>query len=64
MSFVIAAPEALLAAASDLARLSSTINAANAAAATQTTGLVAAGADEVSERSPRCLSRTPSNIRR
>ena len=50
MSFMIATPEALLAAVSNLAGLSSTINAANAAAATPTTGLVAATADEVSEQ--------------
>jgi hypothetical protein len=36
------------AAATDLARVGSSISAANAAAATQTTAVVAAGADEVS----------------
>ncbi|MCV7124117.1 PE family protein, partial [Mycobacterium lacus] len=48
MSFVIVGPEALAAAASDLTSLGSTISAANAAAAARTTGLLAAGADEVS----------------
>ncbi len=48
MSFVITAPETLTAAASDLANLGSTINAANAAAAIPTTGLLPAAADEVS----------------
>ncbi|OSC36597.1 hypothetical protein B8W66_22635, partial [Mycobacterium decipiens] len=48
MSFVIAVPEAVAAAASDLANLGSAIGAANAAAALPTTGLAAAGADEVS----------------
>ena len=48
MSFVIAAPEFLTAAATDLANIGSTIGAANAAAAAPTTSLLAAGADEVS----------------
>ena len=48
MSFVIAAPELVTAAATDVARISSTINAARAAAATPTTEVPAAGADEVS----------------
>ncbi len=48
MSFVLAAPEALVSAASDLAGIGSTISTANAAAAPPTTGLVAAAADEVS----------------
>jgi len=48
MSFVIATPEALGAAASDLTSLGSTISAANAAAAAQTTGVLAAAEDEVS----------------
>ena len=48
MSFVMVGPEALAAAASDLTNLGSTLGAANAAAAAQTTGLLAAGADEVS----------------
>ncbi|WP_078747977.1 PE family protein, partial [Mycobacterium tuberculosis] len=48
MSFVIAAPEVIAAAATDLASLESSISAANAAAAANTTALLAAGADEVS----------------
>jgi PE-PPE domain/PE family len=48
MSFVIVGREALAATASDLTSLGSTISAANAAAAASTTGLLAAGADEVS----------------
>jgi len=48
MSFVIAAPQFVTDAASNLARIGSTINAANAAALTPTTGVLAAGADDVS----------------
>src|SRR5271156_2008686 len=48
MSFVIA-PELVTDAASNLANLGSAINAANAAAASPTSDVVAAGADEVSE---------------
>ena len=48
MSYVIAAPEALVAAASNVAAIGSTIGAANAAAATLTTGVLAAAGDEVS----------------
>ncbi|WP_152531532.1 PE family protein, partial [Mycobacterium sp. UM_CSW] len=48
MSFVIVGPEALGAAASDLARIGAAVNTANAAAAASTTRVVAAGADEVS----------------
>ncbi len=48
MSFVIAVPEFVTAAASDLASLESTISSANAAAATRTTGVLAAAEDEVS----------------
>jgi hypothetical protein len=48
MSYVIAAPEMIASAASDVANIGSTLNAANAAAAAPTTGLVAAAGDEVS----------------
>jgi hypothetical protein len=48
MSFVIAAPEMVAAAAADLANVGSTISAANATAAFPKTSLIAAGADEVS----------------
>ncbi|WP_448471077.1 cellulose binding domain-containing protein [Mycobacterium kansasii] len=48
MSYVTAVPEALAAAARDITGIGSTLSAANAAAAAPTTGLLAAGADEVS----------------
>ncbi|MGO9385346.1 MAG: PE family protein, partial [Mycobacterium sp.] len=48
MSFVIAAPELVTAAAADLANIGSTRTAANAAAATPTTGVLVAAEDEVS----------------
>ena len=48
MSFVIAAPEMMTSAATDLAGIGSTLSAANAAAAAPTTGIVAAASDEVS----------------
>jgi PE family len=43
MSYVIAAPELMTAAATDLANIGSTLNAANVAAAASTTGVIAAG---------------------
>src|SRR5271157_1691548 len=48
MSYVIAAPELMTAAATDLANIGSTLNAANVAAAASTTGVIAAAEDEVS----------------
>jgi PE family len=48
MSFVTTQPEALTAAAGNLAGIGTTMSAQNAAAATPTTGLVPAAADEVS----------------
>lgn len=48
MSYVLATPELLSAAAEDLAGIGSAVNAANAAATNSTTSLLAAGADEVS----------------
>jgi PE family len=48
MSFVIAAPETVAVAASDLGRIGSTISAANAAAAAPTTSVLPAAADQVS----------------
>jgi hypothetical protein len=48
MSFLLAAPEALGSAATDVAGIGSTLNAASSAAASQTTGIVAAAQDEVS----------------
>ncbi|OQZ87681.1 hypothetical protein BST11_26825 [Mycobacterium alsense] len=48
MSNVIVAPQALAAAATDLSGVASALTAANRAAATQTTGLMAAAGDDVS----------------
>ena len=48
MSHVIAAPEMMTAAATDVASIGSTLSAANAAAAAPTSGIVAAASDEVS----------------
>jgi hypothetical protein len=48
MSFLIAAPEMVVAAATDLARVGSTISAANVVAAAPTSSVIAAGADQVS----------------
>src|SRR4051812_9655367 len=47
-SYVIAAPELITAAASDLAGIESALSAAHAAAATSTTQVLAAAADDVS----------------
>nr|WP_279628855.1 PE family protein [Mycobacterium gastri] len=51
-------------AATDLASIGSTISSANAAAAVPTTGLLAAGADEVSAILRRCSPSMPRSIRR
>ncbi|WP_459758515.1 PE family protein, partial [Mycobacterium riyadhense] len=48
MSFVIAVPDTLVAAASDLTGIASALSVANATAAAQTTELLAAAQDEVS----------------
>jgi hypothetical protein len=48
MSYVIAAPEMMTSAATDVATIGSTLSAANAAAAAPTTGIVVAAQDEVS----------------
>lgn len=48
MSFLFTQPEALRTAASELAGIGSTIGAATSAAATSTTGVLAAGADDIS----------------
>jgi hypothetical protein len=48
LSFVLAAPEALVTATSDLAGIGSTLGTASAAAAAPTTGVLAAAADDVS----------------
>ncbi|AIH70191.1 hypothetical protein IU18_04930, partial [Mycobacterium tuberculosis] len=47
MSLVIVTPETVAAAASDVARIGSSIGVANSAAAGSTTSVLAAGADEV-----------------
>ena len=64
MSFLIAAPELVAAAATDLANIGSTISVANAAAAFPTTGALAAGADEVSASIAALFGRTRRRIRR
>ncbi|POY10308.1 PE family protein, partial [Mycobacterium kansasii] len=48
MSYLVAAPDMLAAAAADLAGVGSALNAANASAGASTTTVLAAGADEVS----------------
>ncbi len=48
-SYVIAAPEAIAAAAAELTEIRTAINEAAAAAAPSTTGIVSAAADEVSD---------------
>lgn len=48
MSYLVAVPENLSSAATDLAGIATTLNAANASAAASTTGIAAAAADEVS----------------
>src|SRR6516162_9907519 len=48
MSYVIAAPEIMTSAATDLANIGSALTAAKAAAAAPTTGVLAAAEDEVS----------------
>ncbi len=57
MSFILAAPEVLVGAASDVAGIGSTLSTANAAAAAPTTGVLAAAADEVSTRIAALFSR-------
>jgi PE family len=50
VSYVVAAPDVLASAAGDLAAIGSAVSAANATAATATTSLLTAAADEVSQR--------------
>lgn len=64
MSFVIAAPEVMAAAATDLANIGSSISAASAAAAGPTMGILAAAPTRCRWRSRRCSGRTPRAIRR
>ncbi|MCV7075512.1 PE family protein [Mycobacterium szulgai] len=56
MSFMFATPEALAAAASDIAGIGSGITAANAAASVPTTGVLASAADSVSTQVAALLS--------
>ncbi len=63
MSFVVAAPEVVVAAASDLAGIGSAIGAANAAAAVPTMGVLAAGAIRCRRLLRICSARTPRPIR-
>ena len=71
MSYVLAAPELMTAAATDLAAIGSAVDAAHAAAAAPTTGLIPAAADEVSTgiaalfvRARRTIRRRPGRPRR
>jgi hypothetical protein len=57
LSYVIAAPEMIAAAATDLATIGSTLNAAHAAAAAPTVAVMPAAADEVSASIARLFSR-------
>jgi len=56
MSYVIAAPEMMASAATDLAGIGSDVNAAHTAAAAHTVNLLPAGADEVSAAVTRLFS--------
>ncbi len=60
MSFVVAVPEVLGTAATDLAGLGSSLSAANAAAAHQTTGVLAAAEDRCRRPLRRC---SPPTVR-
>ena len=64
MSYVIAAPEMIAAAATDLANIGSSLSEANAAAAAPTTGVLAAAEDEVSAAIARCSPPTVRAFRR
>ncbi|CKV16851.1 Conserved protein of uncharacterised function PE-PGRS family protein PE_PGRS54 (fragment) [Mycobacterium tuberculosis] len=64
MSFVLIAPEFVTAAAGDLTNLGSSISAANASAASATTQVLAAGADEVSPVLRRCSAGLAWSTRR
>lgn len=64
MSFVTTQPEALAAAAANLADLGSAMSAQNATAAPPTTGVVPAAADEVSALTAAQFAATRRRIRR
>jgi hypothetical protein len=59
MSFVMAVPEVLGTAATDLTNIGSALSAANAAAAAPTTGILAAAEDEVSAAIAALFSAAP-----
>jgi hypothetical protein len=61
MSFVIAAPETMTAAAADLAAIGSNVDAAHVVAATRTTSVLPAAADEVSASIAHLFSRHAAN---
>jgi hypothetical protein len=63
MSYLIAAPEMVAAAAAELADLGSSLNAAHAAAAVPTTAMVATAGDEVSAAIASFFPPMPSRIR-
>ena len=64
MSYVIAMPDTLAAAAADVAGIGSSISAANSAAAAPTTAVVAAARTRCRRRSRRCFPATASSFRR
>jgi hypothetical protein len=64
MSYVIAAPDMLAAAAADVAGIGSSLSEANAAAATRTTGVLAAARMRCRRRSRRCSPPTVRAFRR
>jgi hypothetical protein len=64
MSYVVAVPEFVASAASDLAAIGSGLNAAHAAAAVPTTAVVAAAGDEVSAAIASCFPVTVRPNRR
>jgi hypothetical protein len=61
MSYVIAAPEMMTSAASDLAAIGSNVNAAHMVAATRTTSVIPAAADEVSTGIAQLFSQHAAN---
>jgi len=63
MSFVMAVPEVLGTAATDLAGLGSSLNAVNAAAVAQTTGVLPRPGMKCRRPSRRCFPRTARRIR-
>jgi hypothetical protein len=64
VSYVIAAPDTLAAAAADVAGIGSSLGEANGAAAASTTRVIAAGGDEVSAAIASVFSATARRFRR